>query len=110
DRRRRRLRLPRRPQAPGPRRAPAPRARVGVPARPGAAPAVAALPPLQPALRHRLRTPVPRAPARPVLSTMGRIVALLACAFALLAAAPARAEVVDDDPAIAAVGAGDMRI
>jgi hypothetical protein len=41
---------------------------------------------------------------------MGRIVALLACAFALLAAAPARADVVDDDPAIAAVGAGDMRI
>jgi hypothetical protein len=42
--------------------------------------------------------------------TMGRTVALLATALALLVAAPARAGVLDDDPAIAAVGAGDMRI
>ena len=40
---------------------------------------------------------------------MGRIVVLLASALALLAAAPARADVVDDGPAVAAVGAGDMR-
>ena len=40
-------------QAAGARRPPAARARVGVPARPGAAAAVAALPALQPALRHR---------------------------------------------------------
>ena len=42
---------------------------------------------------------------------MSRIVVLLlAGALALLGAAPARADVVDDDPAIAAVGAGDMRM
>jgi hypothetical protein len=42
---------------------------------------------------------------------MSRIVVLLlAGALALLAAAPARADVVDDDPAIAAVGVGDMRM
>ena len=36
--------------------------------------------------------------------------ALLACSIALLAAAPAGADVVDDDPAIAAQGLGDMRL
>ena len=49
------------PQAPD--RAAAARARVGVPARAGAAPAVAALPALQPALRDRLPAPVPATPA-----------------------------------------------
>ena len=43
---------------PGARRAAAGRARVGVPAQPGAAPPVAALPALQPALRDRLRAAV----------------------------------------------------
>ena len=57
-RRRRRLRLPRRPQAPGARQPPAARARVGLPARAGAAPPVAALSPLQPALRDRVRAPI----------------------------------------------------
>jgi hypothetical protein len=38
------------------------------------------------------------------------LVAVAACCAAVLAAAvPARADVVDDDPAVAAVGAGDMR-
>ncbi len=61
---RRGLRLPRRPQAPGARPPPAARARVGVPPRSGATAAVAALPPLQPALRDRLRAAVRAASAR----------------------------------------------
>ncbi len=35
---------------------------------------------------------------------------VLACAAAALAAAPARADLVDDDPAVAAQGTGDMRV
>jgi hypothetical protein len=41
---------------------------------------------------------------------MGRMVAVLASALALLVAPSAWADVVDDDPAIAVVGAGDMRM
>ncbi len=58
DRRRRGVRLPRRARPAGAGAAAAARARVAVPARAGAAPAVAALPALQPALRRRLRPPV----------------------------------------------------
>ena len=38
------------------------------------------------------------------------LVAGLACAVTALAAAPARADLVDDDPAVAAQGSGDMRV
>ena len=67
-RRRRRVRLPRRPRPAGARLDPAARPGVGVPAGAGAAPAVAALPALQPALRARLRAPVRAPPARPLAS------------------------------------------
>jgi hypothetical protein len=39
-----------------------------------------------------------------------KIVALPGCALAVSMAAPARADIVDDDPAIAAQGVGDMRV
>jgi len=38
------------------------------------------------------------------------LVVVLACAAAALVAAPARADLVDDDPAVAAQGTGDMRV
>src|SRR3954467_6689807 len=63
-RRRRRVRLPRRDRAPGARVDAAPRAGVDLPSRARAAPAVAALRALQPALRRRVRAPVRRAPRR----------------------------------------------
>ena len=56
--RRRGVRLPRRPRAPGPALDAVDRARVGVPAPPGAGPPLAALPALQPALRGRVPAPV----------------------------------------------------
>ena len=38
------------------------------------------------------------------------LLAVLACSIAVLAAAPAHGAVVDDDPAVAAQGVGDMRL
>ena len=61
-RRRRRVRLPRRTRPAGPARDAALRPRMAVPPDAGAAPPVASLRALQPALRHRLRAPVRAAP------------------------------------------------
>ena len=44
------------------------------------------------------------------MKTRGTLLVTLACCVAGLAAAPARSAVVDDSPAVAAQGIGDMRV